>query len=199
MFCPGCGSEQYGQYCRSCGTDLRVVRTALEKPDAAVASANSARDEIGRAIADKIREMKSAKELSKVVEEVLPGVAEFLETPEEKRLRRIRDGMITSAVGLGAALAFVSLAFATRTEELLFVAGLGLTTFLIGLGLVFNGWLFTVPKKRGSDKLSEPPEPTAIESLPNPVPRAAAVERMFPASISEHTTHHLPDTNTGDK
>jgi hypothetical protein len=199
MFCPGCGSEQRGQYCRSCGTDLRLVRTALEKQDANLAPGISARDEIGRAIADKIRDLKSAKDLSKVVEDVLPGVAEFLETPEESRLRRMRGGMITAAIGLGAALAFVTLAFATRTEELLFVAGLGLTTFLIGLGLLFNGWLFTVPKKRGIDKKFEPLVQPAIESLPNPAPKAAAVERMFPASISEHTTHHLPDANTGEK
>jgi hypothetical protein len=199
MFCPGCGSEQHGQYCRSCGTDLRLVRTALEKPDAAVTSANSARDEIGRAIADKIREMKSAKELSKVVEEVLPGVAEFLESPEEKRLRRIRGGMIMASIGLGAALAFATLAVAIREEAVLFVAGIGLSVFLIGLGLVFNGWLFTVPKKRGLDKLPAPLIQTTVESLPNSAPKAVSVERMFPASISEHTTHHLPDTNTGEK
>jgi hypothetical protein len=194
MFCPGCGSEQSGQYCRSCGTDLRLVRTTLERSDATVASANSARDEIAHAIADKIRELKSAKELSKVVEEVLPGVAEFLATPEEKRLRRIRDGMITSAVGLGAALAFVSLAFATGTAKLFFVAGLGLTTFLIGLGLIFNGWLFTVPKKQRKDRISEPPAPTATESFPNPAPKAAAQEQLFTTSVTEHTTHQLRDS-----
>jgi len=28
MFCPGCGAEerQMSQYCRGCGTDLRIVR-----------------------------------------------------------------------------------------------------------------------------------------------------------------------------
>jgi hypothetical protein len=198
MFCPGCGSEQHGQYCRSCGTDLRVVRTALERPDGAVAASTSARDEIGRAIADKIRELKSAKELSKVVEDVLPGVAEFLETPEESRLRRIRAGMIIAAIGLGAALAFATLAVATRTEEVLFVAGLGLAIFMIGLGFVFNGWLFTIPKKRSLDKISEPLVQTSTESFPNRAPKAAAVERLFPASISEHTTHQLPESKTGE-
>jgi hypothetical protein len=199
MFCPGCGSEQHGQYCRSCGTDLRVVRTALEKPDATVASSISARDEIGRAIADKIRELKSAKDLSKVVEEVLPGVSQFLETPEESRLRRIRTGMIIAAIGLGAALAFATLGIATKDDGPLFVAGLGLTAFLIGIGFLFNGWYFTVPKKRGLDKLSEPLMQTTTEPFQNPAPKVAAVERMFPASISEHTTHHLPDANTGEK
>jgi hypothetical protein len=199
MFCPGCGSEQHGQYCRSCGTDLRVVRTALEKPDATMTSTISARDEIGRAIADKIRELKSAKELSKVVEDVLPGVAQFLETPEEKRLGRIRGGMIMASIGLGAALAFAILSISVGKSGPLFVSGLGLTVFLVGLGLVFNGLLFTIPKKRGWDKKSGPLVQPSIESFPNPAPKAAAVERIFPVSISEHTTHHLPDANTGDK
>jgi hypothetical protein len=197
MFCPGCGSEQHGQYCRSCGTDLRVVRTALEK-DAPVPSSISARDEIGRAIADKIREVKSTKELSKVVEDVLPGVAEFLETPEESKLRRIRAGMTMASIGLGAALAFAILSMSVGKSGPLFVAGLGLTVFLIGLGIVLNGWLFTIPKKRGKEGISEPVVQTAAESFPNPALRASGVERMFPASISEHTTHQLPETKTGE-
>src|SRR5205814_5851001 len=41
MFCPNCGSEerQVSQFCRACGTDLRLVRVSLEKPDAITASA----------------------------------------------------------------------------------------------------------------------------------------------------------------
>ncbi len=198
MYCPGCGSEQNGQYCRSCGTDLRVFRNALEKPDATVQLLGSARDEIGRAIADKIRELKSAKELSKVVEEVLPGVADFLETPEEKRLRRIRSGMLVAAIGLGSAVAFTCLGIAINEEVLLFVSGLGLTTFLIGLGLLFNGWHFTIPKNLGSDQTSKQLVITVAESSPNPDANVASLNRMFPASVSEHTTHQLPETKTGE-
>jgi hypothetical protein len=198
MYCPGCGSEQHGQYCRSCGTDLRLFRNALERPDATVQVLGSARDEIGRAIADKIREVKSAKELSKVVEEVLPGVADFLETPEEKRLKRIRSGMIVAAIGLGSAVAFTSLGFAVKEEALLFVSGLGLTTFLIGLGLLFNGWLFTIPKNRESDQTSKQLVITVAESPPDPDAKVSPLNRMFPASVSEHTTHQLPDSKTGE-
>jgi len=36
MYCPSCGSEerQLSQFCRACGTELRVVRNSLERPDA---------------------------------------------------------------------------------------------------------------------------------------------------------------------
>jgi hypothetical protein len=54
MYCPSCGSEerQLSQYCRACGTDLRVVRNSLERPDAITASAVSAREQIGLAVAE---------------------------------------------------------------------------------------------------------------------------------------------------
>lgn len=193
MFCPGCGSEQLGQYCRSCGTDLRPVRTALEKPDAISSSAISARDEIGRAVADKIREMKSVKDLSKVVEDVLPEIEAFLETPEEKRLRRIRAGMITAAIGLGAAIAFFFFGVIIKENGPLFIAGLGLITFLIGLGFVLNGWHFTIPEKRRIDRISEPFLPAATDSPPKPAPETVADEQLFSSSVADHTTHQLTD------
>ncbi len=108
MFCPSCGleGEQSNQFCRACGTNLRPVRSALETPDNITASAISAREEIGRAIALKIQETKSAKELATVVEDVLPEIEKFLESPEEKRLRRLRKGMMVSSIGVGAAIVF---------------------------------------------------------------------------------------------
>ena len=65
MFCPNCASEerQATQFCRACGTDLRAVRISLERPDSITASAVTAREEIGRAIAQKIRELETARDL----------------------------------------------------------------------------------------------------------------------------------------
>ena len=108
MFCPSCGSEerQVSQFCRACGVDLRAVRVTLEKPDAITASAVSARDEIGHAIADKIRELRNGRDLKKVAEDVLPQIEKFLESPQQRRLRGIREGVVTSAIGLGATVFF---------------------------------------------------------------------------------------------
>jgi hypothetical protein len=195
MFCPVCGSEQLSQYCRSCGMDLRRLHSVLEKQDETKTPYISAREEIGRAFADKIRELKSAKELSKVVEEVLPGIESFLASPEEKRLNRIRSGMITAAVGLGAALAFATLGWLKEDSGgPIFVAGLGLTTFLIGLGIMLNGWLFTIPKKPDKDQVSETFVKTAAESLLQLDPKRSKAERLFTPSVSEHTTHQLSDS-----
>src|SRR5260370_37210407 len=106
MFFPGCGSEdrQASQLCRACGTDLRVVRVSLERPDSVTASAVSAREDIGRAVAARIREVEDASELKQVAEDVLPQIEKFLESYEEKRLRRLRIGVVTAAAGLGGAV-----------------------------------------------------------------------------------------------
>src|SRR5881296_1811010 len=136
MFCPSCGSEerQASQYCRACGTDLRPVRVSLERPDSITASAVSAREEIGRAVAEKIREVEDAHELKKVAEDVLPQIEKFLESPEEKRLRRVRAGVVTAAAGLGGAIFMVLMSAFVRgpdAETFLGLSGLGVTAFMI--------------------------------------------------------------------
>src|SRR3954466_11914088 len=106
MFCPICGSEerQPTQFCRACGGDLRAVRVSLERPDSISLPPVSAREEIGMAVAQKIREVEDARELKKVAEDVLPQIEKFFESPEEKRMRRMRAGVILSGIGLGAAI-----------------------------------------------------------------------------------------------
>src|SRR5437879_4160246 len=147
MFCPSCGSnEQTSQYCRACGTDLRPVRVTLERPDSITASAVSAREDIGRAVAARIREVEDAHELKKVAEDVLPQIEKFLESYEEKRLRRMRAGIVVSSIGVGfTVLMFLmtSVARANDVEGFVGGAGLGIVTFCIGLGLLLNALLFT--------------------------------------------------------
>ena len=157
MFCPTCGSEerQASQYCRACGVDLRAVRVSLERPDSITASAVSARDEIGRAIGDRIRAVKDAAELKVVAETVLPEVEKFLESPEEKRLRRVRAGTIISATGLGAGTLGLILSAALSgpdIEAAFWIGGLGITAFTLGLGFIVNGLLFTKPRKALDDR-----------------------------------------------
>src|SRR6266852_9744293 len=106
MFCPSCGSEerQATQFCRASCIDLRAVRVTLEQPDSITSSAVSAREEIGRAVAEKIREVEDSRDLKRVAEDVLPQIEKFLESYEEKRLRRVRAGVIVAASGLGGAI-----------------------------------------------------------------------------------------------
>jgi hypothetical protein len=217
MYCPGCGSEerQISQFCRACGTDLRVVRSSLERPDVITESAVTAREQIGRAVAEKILEFDDSRDLKRVAEDVLPQIEKFLESPEEKRLRRMRSGVITAACGIGATvMALLGLAVVQSLKDpdalpmLIFLMGLGIVTFMIGLGLVINGRLLTQPGKSLKDSSSDaqaqnlldagyaPPQlrPAAVQSdlyRSATTSDLAEAERRAGASVTEHTTHHL--------
>jgi len=192
MFCPNCGLQENhsNQFCRACGSNLNVVRSAVERPDSITASAVSARDEIGRAFASKIREINSASELKKVAENVLPEIEKFLESPAEKRLRRIRAGVVMSSIGIGAALTFFLLML--NGAQTLFMVGAGLVTFLIGLGIVINGLLFTIPPKSVADNSLDARSQRELD-----VARLQTDELLLPetnntfSSVTEHTIQHL--------
>jgi hypothetical protein len=209
MFCPSCASEelQATQFCRVCGTDLRAVRASIERPESIARSAVSAREEIGRAVAQKIRELEDARDLKRVTKDVLPEIEKFLESYEEKRLRRVRAGVIVGASGIGTCILGVALSAFMRgpdAEAALTLLGLGAVAFAIGLGLVLNGLLFTRPRKGSEDDMSE----TRVKNLfdagyaspalrpGNEAPslRSQTTSNLSQAagsSVTEHTTHHL--------
>jgi hypothetical protein len=213
MYCPACGSEerQLSQYCRACGTDLRVVRIGLERPDSITASAVSAREQISQALADKIRQMESSSDLKRVAEDVLPEIEKFLESPEEKRLRRIRAGVVMSSIGLGASLLLCLLS--VLQHDFIPFIGLGVVLFLIGLGMVINGLAFTVLRKKLIDRSEEAQSQRELESSA-PLAYAVATNSLSSGSqsalnrsastdplvaqpsITEHTTHQLKPTKT---
>ena len=207
MYCPSCGSEerQASQFCRACGSDLRAVRVSLERPDSITASAVTAREEIGRAMAEKIREVENSRDLKRVAENVLPQIEKFLESYEEKRLRRVRAGMIVAASGFGAGILGLIMSAVLRgpdAESALIVVGLGAIAFAIGLALVLNGLLFTKPRKGIEDHSADARLQNLLDSgqaTPQlrvggdagPAFRAETTSNLSPASVTEHTTHHL--------
>jgi hypothetical protein len=210
MFCPKCGQEdpKSSQFCRACGTELQVVRTALERPDAITTSAITAREEIGLAIASKIKEFESSHDLRRAVYELLPAIERFLESPEEKRLhsqerrlQHIREGVLTSAVGLAVALLFMVLKSYKVTvdyADILVIASLvGLAILVIGLGIVINGLFFTTLKST-SGKRSSHGTPDELDELVGGLatkdllqrPQASTQPSGLP-SVTEGTTREL--------
>lgn len=210
MFCPSCGSEerQASQFCRACGSDLRVVRLSIERPDSITASAVTAREEIGRAVAEKIREVEDARDLKRVAEDVLPQIEKFLESYEEKRLRRVRAGVVVAASGFGTGILGLIMSAVLRGpdgESALIVVGLGTIAFAIGLALVLNGLLFTRPRKSVADHSDDARLQNLLDAGYAP-PQARSGAEAQPSfrsqttsnlngaagsSVTEHTTHHL--------
>ena len=198
MFCPNCALEDrsQSQYCRSCGTELHIVRNTLERNDAITSSAVTAREEIGHAIAAKIREMRSARDLRRVAEDVLPQVEKFLETPEERRMRHLRAGVLTAAAGLGGILSFLLLSSLLRDEPMILAlmgAGASTVIFLVGLGIVINARWFTVFPKATSPALGSVRQKILTDRI-----TTGSIKQEDPvqtpsniASVTEGTTREL--------
>ena len=209
MFCPSCGSEerQASQYCRACGTDLRPVRVSLERPDSITASAVSAREEIGRAVAQQIREVEDSRDLKRIAEDVLPQIEKFLESPDEKRLRRMRAGVIVSSIGVGVTILNLLMALFAKGDDLQGFfggAGAGIIVFCIGLGLLLNALLFTRPRKGVQDHSADAHAQNLLDAT-YAAPQLRAGDEVAAAlrahttsnlasprgSVTEHTTLHL--------
>jgi hypothetical protein len=201
MFCPGCGLEEIhsNQFCRACGANLKTVRTALEKPDQITNSATFARSEIGRVIASKINEMQSAKgnnyakELAILTENVLPQVTKFIESPEEKKLRQLREGVVTASTGIGLVPLGIILNLFIGMPGLV-VVGAGLLISFIGLGIIINGMWLTVPRKSLEDKSNEAERQRELDKN-----NSSETNELFLSkenappfvSVVEHTTRQL--------
>ncbi len=191
MFCPNCGidEKQPNQFCRACGTNLLPVREVVERPDDVTASAITAREEIGRAVAAKIRETQTIYDLKKVAEDVLPEIEKFLESPEEKRVRRIRLGVLIALIGLGATIGF--LLASTADRGIIIMMAPALATLFIGIAFIVNGIFFTVTKKAIPDNTTDADRQRELDAstsglkLPEPA-------SLF-SSVTENTTQHLKE------
>lgn len=191
MFCPNCGLDEKlpNQFCRACGTDLRQVRDAVSVADSITRSAVNAREEIGRAVAAKIREMQDVYELQKVAEDVLPEIEKFLESPAEKRLRRMRVGGLLTMIGLGAAIAFFVVSM-IDDQGLIVVSGLGFVTFCIGIAFLLNGWLLTVPGRDAPDNAADADHQRKLDAA---VPDLLMAKPAGFRSVTEQTTTNLAE------
>jgi len=195
MFCPNCGFEEEGRikFCRKCGIELNTLRVALERPDV-LSGARAAREEIAREVAARIAELKGSRDFTRMVEHVLPQVEKFLETPEEKRLRHLRDGMITACSGVGIIILSIALLVVTHTAAAGLIPGAaGALVVMVGLGMMLAGAFFTVPRKSAT-RLPVPSRPDAdarrldtdpVGLPPNPL--------AGPPSVTEETTDLLGD------
>lgn len=202
MFCPNCGlkDQSSNQFCRSCGTGLHAVRSALEQPDEITTSAVTAREEIGRAISVKIAELENTHDLRQVVYEVLPAVERFLESPEEKhshqqekRLNQIREGVLTSVVGLAIILCFLLISWITKEEKILIASALGLLVLMIGLGITVSALWFTVLPKRLAHSSPRTPKQIVVDDKPNiyPEKELSSTPNSNFNSVTEGTTREL--------
>lgn len=193
MFCPSCGLKDANanQFCRACGISLQPVRVAIERPDRITDSAAIARTEIGKAFADKIRSTESARDLKRIAEEVLPEVEKFLESPAEKRLRRMRTGTVISAIGFGAAIAFAIASIVKGDPDIIMPAAAGFVTFFIGIAFIINARFHSLPATSLEDRSHEAERQRTIDGSSNDFSLPEA--RTEFVSVVENTTRSLEE------
>jgi hypothetical protein len=81
--------------------------------------------------------------------------------------------------------------------DALFMVGAGLITFFIGLGIIFNGFLFTIPPKSVADNSLDARSQRELD-----VADSQAGELILPesndvfSSVTENTTQRLKEKQT---
>ncbi len=194
MFCPGCGLQASDdlKFCRQCGANLRGVREGMTSRPA---------DEKFDWSKTWWAEMVYDPDELERRRGVTPEEKRLKE--EKKRLNEIKAGVITTLAGIGVMIAFYFFFGAVAETE----SGgdgkiihrlwlFGLIPFLVGIGLLFNGFFIS----RRLVKLAGQQTRTAMPASPEPIalPAKTTDQLVIDAapsaghSVVEDTTAHLP-------
>jgi hypothetical protein len=190
MFCPKCGAAQNGElnFCKSCGANLQALRRIEEAGD----KFDWSKTWVAEMFLSEAERKRRNEELERQ-----RGI-----TPEVKRYREIKAGVITASIGLGLMtflLVFfegVILSGKISAGEAMIVGRIwvaGLIPFLIGLGIIFNG-LFLSKRQVKAIRHGQ----GSAQSLPAGAEeghalRSADTSEFVPPefSVTDATTKHL--------
>ncbi|PYS91028.1 MAG: hypothetical protein DMF64_13330 [Acidobacteria bacterium] len=196
MFCPQCGISQSEdlRFCKQCGANLHAVRQAVTTRDAG-GKLDWSKTWVAEMFMSEAEQIKRHQEL-----EQLMGI-----TPEVKRYREIKAGVIVSAAGLGVMI-FLSILMEgiirsgqnppSDAAILSRIWAAGLIPFFIGLALIING-LFVSRKIVAAAERQERARAKTTDALEAhaeaPRLQSADTTEFVPAnfSVTEDTTQHL--------
>lgn len=199
MFCPQCGSQQNDElkFCKVCGANLYAVRQVVTTRETGE-KFDWSKTWVAEMFLSGEESVKRAAEIER-----LQGL-----TPELKRYKEIKAGVIVTSIGLGLAIfLYIFMQGIILSGEVppgeaeilkrLWIAGV--IPFFVGLALIING-LFVSKKIVEATRRAHPAEPNVLEgeSAPHAL-RAADTNEFVPSSFSvtEGTTKHL--TSSGQK
>ena len=189
MYCPQCGVNQSDdlKFCKACGVNLFAVRQAV------TARQTDEKFDWSKSWVAEMFLSEGEREKRREALDRERGI-----TPEVKRDKEIKAGVITASVGVGVTIFLYVLMqgiilggeVSRDVAEILsriWVAGV--IPFFIGIGLIING-LF-VGRVRQGTKHIEGSEMSHARSL-----RSPDTSEFIPSSLSvtEETTRHLKDS-----
>jgi hypothetical protein len=186
MFCPQCGSTQEDdlRFCKTCGANLQALRQVM---------ATRETDDPFDWNKSWVTEMFMTQDEKDRVRGL---------TPEMKRLREIKAGVITASVGIALMILLFVLMEGiimggrvsdTAAAILSRLWVVGVVPLLVGAALIFNG---TVISPKGNELVSDETgaAPDALDSAdPNYLPPADTNDLVSgtPFSVTDRTTRHL--------
>src|SRR5262245_14540950 len=195
MFCPGCGFQINDdfKFCRQCDANLHGVREAM--------TSRSTREKFDWSKTWWAEMIYPREELERM-RGVTPG--EKLLREEKKRLDEIKGGVITSLTGVGIMIFFYFFFDVAARQKSGADADVirslwltGIIPFLIGVGLLINGFFVSRRLVQLKEQLLQaaPPSPQAPAALPAKTTDqlVANAAQLAGASVTEDTTAHLPE------
>jgi hypothetical protein len=187
MFCPQCGTNQNDElkFCKSCGVNLFAVRHLVAKRE------TSEKIDWSKTWVAEMLLSQGERERRKEELELQRGI-----TPEVKRQREMKAGVITASVGIAVAVfLFVlmqGIILGGKVEPgAVAILGrlwvVGVIPFCIGIGLLISGFFFKSAAK-------VPATPDVLEKdAQHASLRPGEPSGFIPSSLSvtEETTRHL--------
>ncbi len=193
MFCPRCGSSQSEElkFCKSCGANLYAVRQVVDTRET-----GEKFDWSKTWVAEMFLSGEEAERRKAEIERQ-HGI-----TPEVKRYKEIKAGVITASVGLALAIflyvfmegIILGAKIPSNTAEIisrLWIAGV--IPLFVGIALMVNGLFVSKKMLEAARRAGElPPSPGQPETTPHSLPSADTTE-FIPSgfSVTEETTKHL--------
>src|SRR5215475_15190774 len=174
MFCPGCGIQVNDdlKFCKQCGANLHNVRDAM--------SSRGASEKFDRSKpwwAEMIYPSEELRRLRNLTPE------EKLLNEEKKRLNEIRGGVITSLVGVGIMIFFYFFFDVVARQESGVDAEIirrlwmtGIIPFLVGVGLLINGFFVSRRLVKLSEQLARAATSASRALIAQPTAHAGALE-----------------------
>lgn len=193
MYCPRCGSNQADdfKFCKSCGANLFAVRQVVDTRE------TGENFDWSKTWVAEMFLSEEETERRKAENERLQGI-----TPEVKRYREIKAGVITSSVGIAVMIFLyflmqgVILSGQVPPHEAEIVSRIwiaGVIPIFVGLALIINGLIVSKRLVEIAER-NRQKEMKTLEGTTRPHSLRSADTNEFassPFSVTEHTTKHL--------
>ncbi len=190
-YCPTCGLENQADrnFCRGCGTNLRVVQTALAMGPArhdGTDSVSMTKNRVAEILLKKIAELQVKK--ADDLEDIIEQIEKLMESDDVRKSRHIRNAVIATAIVAGG-VCFLGLGILKDSGA---SASLILVPLAIFFSCVVPALLFSLYRLGKSFQQSNISR-AQVSQVDTAARSASVISSSPPETVTEHTTRQLDD------